>query len=428
MESMLASVRQWRMLENVYLDMIRRLPKENKRARIAIWKSLADLYAKVLDDAPGAARALEVVFNLEPSDVAVGLELARLNRRVPERRKDAIAVCQRILHTIPDPSPAVRLIAEAHYEQGQLDDAFCALGGLMLLRAATEEEGRGYRGLLDKAPAWPSGSVSDQQWQQYLLHPANRGPLARLVSVLFRQAPELFSGRRRGVALKKKERVDLADKSRNAAVRLRYFDVWAKVANALGLRDVEHYRRPGSVEPPLLLAGTPKPILYAGEQHEVFKAMPPRQIAWMVGRQMAAVRPELVRSSPSRSATCSRCSRPRSCCSSPRGAASSVRSIRASRRRGSKPCGPSCPRRGGRSSRLRWGPSSRKAACSTWLQYVEGASTLRPGPRSSSREIGSRPPGASGRRTHSSRSRGSAGFRSFCFSRWGPSSRPCERR
>jgi hypothetical protein len=60
----------------------------------------------------------------------------------------------------------------------------------------------------------------------------------------------------------------------------------------LGLRDVEHYQRPGSVQPPVLLFGRP-PVLFAGGQHGVFKTMPPRQLAWIVARQMACLRPEL---------------------------------------------------------------------------------------------------------------------------------------
>jgi len=35
-------------------------------------------------------------------------------------------------------------------------------------------------------------------------------------------------------------------------------------------------------------------VLFVGEQHEAFKEMPPRQIAWVLARQMACARPELV--------------------------------------------------------------------------------------------------------------------------------------
>lgn len=293
LEAMLAEAKQWKALEENYIRMIRRLPKENKKARVALWKTLGELYTRVLADPAGAARAYEVVFGLEPGDPEVGLTLAQIYRRHPEKRREAASICQKVLPLVPDPTPAARLFAELAYEQGQYDAAFCGLGGLVLLRAAQEEEVRAYRALLDKAPAWPAGGVTDGQWKRTLLHPECRGALGALVSGVYRHAPELFSAKRRELALKKKERVDLAEKGRNAPVRLRYFDVWGRVASALGIRDVDHYRRSGSVDSPLLLPGGPKPALYVGEQHEVFKTMPARQVAWLVGRQMAAARPEL---------------------------------------------------------------------------------------------------------------------------------------
>lgn len=292
-EAMLAEAKQWKALEENYIRMIRRLPKDNRKARVTLWKTLGELYSRVLKDPAGAARAYEVVFSLEPNDPDIGLTLAQIYRKQPAKRAEATQICQRIIPVVPDPTPATRLFAELAYEQGQYDLAFCGLGALMLVRAAQEEEVRAYRALLEKAPAWPTGSLSDSQWKRVLMHPACRGPLGDLVGAIYRHAPDLFSTRRRELALKKKERVDLSDKGRNAPVRLRYFDVWGRVAAVLGGRDVEHYRRPGSVDPPLLLPGAPRAALYVGEQHEVFKTMPVRQVAWLVGRQMAAARPEL---------------------------------------------------------------------------------------------------------------------------------------
>jgi tetratricopeptide (TPR) repeat protein len=293
LEKMLAEAKQWKALEESYIRMIRRLPKENRKARVALWRTLGELYTRVLKDPAGAARAYEVVLSLEPEDPEVGLTLAQIYRRHPEKKNEAAAICQRVIPFVADPNPATRLFAEVAYEQGQYDAAFCGLGGLMLTRAAQEEEVRAYRALLDKAPAWPAGGVTDGQWQRALLHPSCRGPLARLTALLYAHAPDLFSSRRRAMGLKRKERVDLSDKGPKAPVRLRYFDVWGRVASALGLRDVEHYRRPGLVDPPLLLPGAPRPALYVGEKHEVFKTMPVRQVAWLVGRQVATARPEL---------------------------------------------------------------------------------------------------------------------------------------
>src|SRR5262249_21514247 len=60
-EQLLSGAKAWKVLEENYHRMIKRMPKEQKQARIVLWKSLADLYQKVLKNDEGAKVALEVV-------------------------------------------------------------------------------------------------------------------------------------------------------------------------------------------------------------------------------------------------------------------------------------------------------------------------------------------------------------------------------
>lgn len=292
LEKLLFEAKQWKALEENYIAAIQRIPKENKRARAALWRSLAGLYARVLKNDDGARQALEVVARLEPRDLEVGMQLAELLRKDPKRKAEAV---ERLLQLVPqfsEPEAPVRKLYEVHYEQGSYDLAFCGLGALVLRRVATEDEIRAYRHLVDKAPAAPSGGLSDGQWRSAVLHPSCRGPMGQFLAALYRGMPELFSAKKHETGLKKKERVELGGRSKNPRAGLRYFDAWSRVSMALGVPDVEHYHRPGSVAAPTLLLGQPS-VLFAGEQHEVFKTMPPRQLNWVLARQLACLRPEL---------------------------------------------------------------------------------------------------------------------------------------
>jgi tetratricopeptide (TPR) repeat protein len=292
LEKMLYEARQWGALEESYMRMIQRLPKEEKKPRAALWRTLAELYRQVFRDAERSLKALEVVYRLEPNDLDVGLQLVRSRRQDSSRRAETIQLAQGLLAKLEDPTEMVRMLYELHYEMGHVDRAFCGLGALVLRRVATEDEVRAYRHLVDQAPAWPTGSLTDGQWQTQVLHPWCRGPVGQLAAALHQAAPELFGGRKQEAGIKRKERIDLGGRSRNARANLHYFEVWKRVAMALGSTDVEHAHRPGSVQPPSLLPGRP-PVLFVGEQHEVFRTMPVRQLAWLIGRQMACVRPEL---------------------------------------------------------------------------------------------------------------------------------------
>jgi hypothetical protein len=191
-----------------------------------------------------------------------------------------------------DPAPPARRLFELYYELNQHDRAFCALSALMLMRAATPEEQKAYHLLLKKSPAAAKRSLTDNLWRTVVLHENCRTSLADISSVLYRGAPELFGEHQKGLLLKKKEKVDLTDSSKNARVRLRYFDVWQRLQNAMYVGEMDHYHRPQATTPPCLYPGAPA-VLFVGEQHEAFKEMPPRQITWMLARQMATARPEL---------------------------------------------------------------------------------------------------------------------------------------
>ncbi|MGF1511941.1 MAG: hypothetical protein ACFB9M_20820 [Myxococcota bacterium] len=292
LEGMLYEARQWTSLEEAYLRMIQRLPKDGKKARAALWRTLAGLYQEVLSAHDKALKALEVVCKLEPQDIQSGVRLAQMLRRDPARRQEAILLCQRILPMLDDPTDSARMLYELNYEAGQYDPAFCGLGALVLRRAATEDEVRAYRHLMDKAPAWPQSALSDAQWRTMVLHPWCRGPIGQVASILYHHAPELVAARRNDMGLRKKEKVDLSARGKHARAGLHFFEVWSRVAMALGARDVEHYHRPGSVQAPVLLPGRPT-VLFVGEKHEVFGTLPPRHLAWVIGRQMSCVRPEL---------------------------------------------------------------------------------------------------------------------------------------
>src|SRR5688500_17459498 len=149
-----------------------------------------------------------------------------------------------------------------------------------------------YQMLFKRVTTQPAQALTDNLWRRNVLHEACRNSLADITSILYRGAPELFMEGQRALSLKKKEKIDLADKAKNARLRLRYFDICTRLSGAMHVGEIEHFHRPGMAMAPKLYPGAPA-VLFAGEEHEAFKAMPAREIAWAIARQMATARPEL---------------------------------------------------------------------------------------------------------------------------------------
>lgn len=292
-ERILGNAGDWSGLEYNYHLMIKRTPKEHRKARLVLWRSVGDLYAKALKDDDRAQVAYEVVLNkLDPDAHEVAFDLAELYAKRRETGPKAIALYHRIFPKAPDPARPARRLFELYHALGKLDRAFCALGALVLMRAATDEEVRAYGLLLKKATQWPRESLTDVLWRTRVLHPACRGSLADILSILYRGAPEVFGEAQRALAIKKRERIDLSARGRNARGRLRYFDVFRRLSAAMRVGTIDHAHRAQSAEAPRLVPGAP-PVLFAGCEHESFKTLPSQVIAWTLARQMAIARPEL---------------------------------------------------------------------------------------------------------------------------------------
>ena len=292
-EEILYEIRDWVALEENYHRMIKRMPKDQHKARLVLWRSLGDLYSKALKNEEGARTAYEVVLGrLDPDAHDIALKLAAIYGSRKETAQQALTLYQRVLPFVDDPALPARKMFELYHALGHLDRAFCALAALTLMRAATDDEARAYMLLLKRAPTEPARAMTDNMWRGHILHPLCRNALADILSVIYRGGPELFDEPIKALGLnRRKERIDLS-KGRRGRAGLRYFAIWQRLGNAMSVGEMEHFHRPGSTAAPRYYPGS-QPVLFAGEMHEIFKSTSARPIAWTLARQLAAARPEL---------------------------------------------------------------------------------------------------------------------------------------
>jgi hypothetical protein len=274
--------------------MIQRLPKdqESAPARVALWKTLGELYRRVLDDAEGARMAYEVVAKTDPGDAGAVEAHAELAAKLHGHEVEAIGAYRRLLGMGAvgagggAPPKAVSALISLHAALKDYDQAYSAAQTLAFLQgAATQEEGKVVARLRRFARDMASASLDDALWEK-LLHERVRGPLAAIMALLVRDASEVFVHQPKDLGLNpKKDEVDVQGSM------LFFVNMFKYVARTLGLPAVRLFR---SGEPGARLQILPvQPLgLVAGE--ELFQERPKKELWFIIGKAMAFLRPELL--------------------------------------------------------------------------------------------------------------------------------------
>ena len=288
LEALLTARKRWRDLEGAYVRMIQRLPKgpEAAAGRIALWKTLGELYRRVLNDVEGARMAFEVAAKADPGDVVALEAHAELAAKCRGREPEAIEAYRRLLKIGNAPQPAVSALIGLQAELKRYDEAYAAAQTLaFILGGGTTEEGQVVARLRRFARDTASGQLDDAMWTEKLLHERARGPLVAILSLLVRDASEVFIQSPKDLGLNpKKDEIDVAGSM------LFFANMYKYVARTLGLTVPRLFRSAEAGSRLQLLPLQPWALLAS---EELFKERPKKELWFTIGKSMAFLRPEL---------------------------------------------------------------------------------------------------------------------------------------
>jgi len=195
LESMLGKNRRWVELESNYHRMIQRLPKTEDMfsARMALFRTLGDLYLNVLGRAPEALQVYAVLAKGLPRDTQVQETYAALARRAGQL-DEALAAYRRASLTTQNLAKVAVDLATLSLEKKQLDAAWLASQAATVFLGATGED---EKAMVQKLTPWarkkslPPKPLTPQHWS-VLYHPNVRGPQREFLGLLFVHAGALF--------------------------------------------------------------------------------------------------------------------------------------------------------------------------------------------------------------------------------------------
>jgi golgin subfamily B member 1 len=285
-EDLLTKGRRWNELEGAYVRMIQRLPKtpEVAQARLALWKTLGELYRKVLGNDDGARTAYQVVANADPED-AVSIEVyADLCAAKRGHEAEAIAAYRQLLRAGAKPQKGASALVGLHAARKEYDLAYSAAQVLAhVVGAASPEEQQVVTRLRRWARDQASRPMDDALWQ-LTLHDRVKGPLAAILTLVALHARPMFVQSPKDLGLNpKKDELDVENSM------LFFVNMFKYVARTLGLSGVRLFRSADAGR--LQLVPTDPPGLVAGE--ELFHERPKKELWFTIGRALAFRRPEL---------------------------------------------------------------------------------------------------------------------------------------
>jgi len=195
LESMLGKQRRWGELESNYHRMIQRLPKTDDMfsARMALFRTLGDLYLNVLKRVPEATQVYAVLAKGLPRDAHVQETYATLARQTG-KLDEALAAYRRASLTTQNLTKVAVELATLSVEKKHLDSAWLAA------QAATvflDSKGEDEKAIVQKLARWarkkglPQKPLTAQHWNA-LYHPSVRGQQREFLGLLYLHAGALF--------------------------------------------------------------------------------------------------------------------------------------------------------------------------------------------------------------------------------------------
>jgi tetratricopeptide (TPR) repeat protein len=286
-EEALTRGRRWPELEQAYVRMIQRLPKtpDAAAARLALWRTLGELYRTVLKSDDGARMAYQVVSRADPED-AVSVELyADLAARAAGQEEEAIQAYRQLLKLGARPGKALGALVGLHASRKEYDRAYSAAQvQAHLAGQAGPEELAVVSRLRKYARDQASRPLGEEGWKR-ILHERARGPLADVMTLLAQHARPMFTQSPKELGLNpKKDELDVPGSM------LFFVNMFKYVERTLGVEPLRLFKREEEGARIQLVPTEPLGVLASAE---LFRDRPKKELWFALGKALCFKRPEL---------------------------------------------------------------------------------------------------------------------------------------
>jgi hypothetical protein len=252
---------------------------------MALWRTLGELYHKVMKNPEGAILAYDVVAKAEPENGQVAELLGELYAQMPGKEQQAIEAERTALEYTADPVKVVKTLVRLHASLKEYDKAYVAAQVVVqLLGEHSPDEEQIILRLKRYAKEQATRMLGDRFWMDSIYHPRLRGPMAEILALCQSATGGAFAVDHAKLNInRKRDKVDVSSSM------LFFANMYKYAAKTLGAETVDLYKVSGLTG--LGLGNTFPICLLAGE--DMFKDRPKRELWFQIAKSMAFLRPEL---------------------------------------------------------------------------------------------------------------------------------------
>lgn len=256
-DGLLTADGEWRPLEKAYVRMIKRLAKTDP-ALVTLWHALGELYRLHLDNAEHALAAFEVAASLDPHPSTLRTRILAELRAKLAPPAESIAPVAPARAAEPSPPPRARppraqtplpvrpatplravtapperpslpsnvadgyrAIGQTAAAAGRVDEAWCVMRALVLIRAATPDERALYMHYRPQERREATGMLDEDSWS-FVRHADEDRTISAIFAQIWQSAALQLAQPTEAFELKPKERVPVEDGGRLIARICRY--------------------------------------------------------------------------------------------------------------------------------------------------------------------------------------------------------------
>ncbi len=286
----LSQRKDWLVLKDNYINMIRRLPVGAPKTKLALWKDLGELCRVVLRNLNESIDAYKMITTLDPSDVDSLATLGDLLAAKPGAAGEAISTHHKVLSMSADRVKSYRTLWKLYNQKKEYDKVYSVATILRYLKKADDEEQKIVNYFSRKAPQVASRPVGDKVWESMLAHSGVKVPFTRIFSLLYRKAMPMFVKEHKELNLRRRDH--LVDLARDRSLFAHNFRIAAKI---LGGMEVELFalKEEDAPQPPGLEIVPTKPTALVAYR-DLFREDKKKHLLFQIGRQLALARPEFI--------------------------------------------------------------------------------------------------------------------------------------
>jgi tetratricopeptide (TPR) repeat protein len=278
-------MRDWRRLTSLYEELLRRLPPPiagQEDRRLLILAELVELYRYRLGNNRKATAACEQLLTIDPGDIKVRDDLARLYE-TEGRLDDAAAVHRSLIADSPFSVDSYHALLRIYEHQGYNDRTLCMAATLNFLDEAKDDEMVLLKEYRHALPVPPGRRITEAQYSRLLMHARAGGLLGEMFSFAADHCRDLFVADHRDYKLKARDRLNLRDSSSKPAATFR------DALTFLALPPPEVYGKGVGIKGILAVNTSPPAILFS---EDILQRASIPELRFMVARAVAFTRPE----------------------------------------------------------------------------------------------------------------------------------------